>query len=117
MAKGMQLKLENLKLLDFGKIGVAFNKALKRCVDDCQERNHDERPRKVAINFTLVPTPEGDTVKVSCEIQASTPTLKTKVYEMVPKHDGTLAFNPDLPDDPDEETLYDRDERRQDGAK
>lgn len=113
-----QFTLENLKQLDFGMIGAAFNAELSRVVKDCAERPMDDGPRKINIGFNLVPVPEHNTntgavdlneVRVECEITSAVPKHRTKIYTMKPTHDNKLTFHPDLPDEPGESTLLDQD--------
>lgn len=106
--------LENLKLLDFGKIGAAFDAERQHVVKDCIDRPTDERPRSVSISFKFKPmvdpsanVTDCDSVAVECEITSSLPKRRTKVYTMTPRHDGTLTFHPDLPDEPDGDTMFD----------
>lgn len=110
--------LENLKQLDFGMIGAAFNAELSRVVKDCAERPMDDGPRKVNIGFNLIPVAEHNTntgavdlgeVRVECEITSAVPKHRTKVYTMKPTQDDGLTFHPDLPEDPEESTLVDDD--------
>ena len=49
MATGTAFTLANLRLLDFGKIGVAFDHEMKRIVDDCIERPGEDKARDVTI--------------------------------------------------------------------
>jgi hypothetical protein len=119
MAKGMEFSLENLKLLDFGKIGVAFSAEVQRVVKDCLDRPGDENARAVSIKFNFKPAAEPgsndcEQVNVECEITSSVPKRRTKVYQMQPHHNGKLSFNPDLPDEPDQDTLYHGEERKED---
>jgi hypothetical protein len=44
----LQLRLETLKNLDFGRPPAAFEQALGDAVRDCCDRPGDKRPRKVA---------------------------------------------------------------------
>jgi hypothetical protein len=119
MAKGTAFTLENLKLLDFGRITAAFQQETKRVVADCMDRPGDEHARTVVLKFNFVPRADDgsldcDTVAVDCEIFSAVPKRRTKVYEMRPKQSGDLAFNPDLPLEPDGETLYDKQEKDED---
>lgn len=119
MAKGTQFTLENLRLLDFGKIGAAFQVELERVVKDCMDRPGDDHAREVTIKFRIAPTEEGgitncDTVSVECEISSAVPKRRTKVYEMRPNINGQLTFNPDLSAEPDGQTMFDEHERKED---
>jgi hypothetical protein len=121
-----EFKLENLKALDFGLIGAAFDAELQHVVKDCQERPMDEAARKVTISFNLVPVPEHNSntgavdlneVRVECEITSAVPKRRTKVYTMKPTNENRLAFHPDLPEEPDESALYDEDVRKREAKK
>ena len=105
--------LENLVQLDFGKVGLAFNSEVERVVQDCQDRPGDEGQRKVSVTFNFKPKlePSGplecDRVAVECEVTSSIPKRRTRIYDMMPRRDNKLLFNPDLPLEPEESTLYD----------
>lgn len=104
-----EFTLESIRDLDFGKIQTAFNAELERTTKDCLDRPSDDRPRKVSIVFSLSPElptdGDCDSVSVECEIHSSVPKRRTKVYTMVPNVLGKLFFNPDLPDDPEQDSL------------
>lgn len=121
MARKETLTLENLKLLDFGKIGAAFNAELEHVVKDCCDRPTDNRPRTVTIQFKLAPEVDvkagliqADDILVGCEIASGVPKRRTQVYKMKPQANGALVFHPDLPDEPDNSTLYDEEAERHD---
>lgn len=106
--------LGNLPLLENGLISTAFDGELKRLVKDCDERPLDEKPRELTLKLKLTPKPDKngrnpvcDEVEVECEISGKVPVQRSKIYVMKPKHDGSLLFHPDLPEDPNDETLMD----------
>jgi hypothetical protein len=108
------LILENLGRLNFGQIDKIFQQQLRSCVKDCEERPGDKGPRTVSIIFTLTPDPDMhgnelvcDGVDVACDVQSKVPKTKTRVFSMKPKQNGMLFFNPDVPEDPEAEGLYD----------
>ncbi len=118
MSREVQLTLENLKDLDFGKIGAAFNAELAHVTKDCLDRPGDTKCRKVSIMFILVPTPDtigngqpGDVIHVGCEISSSVPKRRTRIYEMSPRVNGMLTFHPESPEDPRADLLYDNVDR------
>lgn len=92
-----EFKLENLKELDNGKAAVAFNQAIKRAVDDIEDRPGTKKPRSVALQIALVPTvdPKGDLydVKVQVKVVESVPKRESQVYSMAPRKGGMLVFN------------------------
>lgn len=117
MAKGTTFSLETLNLLDLGKIEKAFKTEVDRVVADCKDRFMDDRPRSVVLKFSFEPSlDEGEyEVLVECEITGTIPKRRSKVYTMrLDDRTGGLLFNPDLPDDPDEETLYNAQEKADD---
>ena len=120
MARGTAFTLDNLRLLDFGKIGLAFAREVEHVVKDCLDRPGDDHARTVTLRFSFTPdgTPgvgDCETVRVEAEVSSAVPKRRSKVYEMTPRKSGDLVFNPDLPGEPDAETLFDSDERREDG--
>ena len=94
-----QLTLDTLKHLDLGKADVAFTAALKRCVQDCDDRPADARPRKVVLEVSCVPEvePSGECSLVNTQIQVTSkvPTHRTTVYKMGLNKGGSLVFSED----------------------
>jgi len=123
MATQTPLTLQNLRLLDFGILEEAFKAELARCVNDCEDRPGEEKARVVSIDFKLTPLSANpskkdcDNVALEVEISSSQPKRRSKVYTTTPRLNGTLVFNPDVPDDPDQPTLYDSQERKDDRRK
>jgi len=116
--KQVQLSLENLKLLDFGVLNEVFAREVQSVVKDCADRPLEKTPRSVNMVFVFKPlvdrtggTGDLEKVEVACDVVTKVPKKKTKVYTMTPKHDGTLVFHPDLPDEPDGSTLYDDEDK------
>jgi hypothetical protein len=108
------LTLDNLRELDFGKIGAAFQAELQHVVKDCQDRPTDDRARSVSIVFKLAPEVDvkagvihADVIEVGCEITSNVPKRRTQIYKMKPQANGTLLFHPELPEEPEGSTLYD----------
>lgn len=116
--KQEKLCLTNLPHLENGIIEEAFNAELARLVRDCEERPLDKSPRTLQLQVNLKPKPEMsaggiicDEVEVECAVTGKIPVQRTKTYVMKPKHDGTIAFHPDLPDEPDGSTIMEEAER------
>jgi len=115
-----KLTLENLPLLENGIVSTAFDAELKRLVKDCEDRPLDDKPREITLKVKLTPkvdthgrSPCCDEVEVECEITGKVPVQRSKVYTMKPKHDGSIVFHPDLPEEPDGLTIHDEIEERQ----
>ena len=110
--------LANLPKVDFGKVSAAFDHELKSLVKDCDDRPLDDKARTLTLKVSLKPQADTtgnsaicDSIAVEFEVQGKIPVRRTKVYVMKPKQDGSLAFHPDLADDPDGSTLYDEDQK------
>lgn len=105
--------LTTIKDLDYGVINAAFKAHLARVVKDCEDRPLDDKARTVVIKFILKPnidkeggTGEVDGVMVQTELYSDIPTHRTREYQMLATQDGGLKFNPDLPAEPKNATLY-----------
>lgn len=117
----VELALENLKELDFGKVPAAFLVERDHVVRDCMDRPHDDKPRKVTITFIFKPVIDTDSRTIDCEsidvgveVSSTLPKRTTSIYSMSPKKNGMLTFHPDLKRDPDGSTLYDADQLNKD---
>lgn len=115
-----QLTLDSLRVLDFGIVPEHFKQSLERAAKDCIDRPVVKTARKVTVEFFLTPVPDQsgrdcDEVHVECEISSAIPKYRTRPYQMTPTRRGELMFNPDVPEDPDQQTLYDDQERKEDG--
>lgn len=109
----VQLTLDSLVNLDLGKGAEAFNRHLRRAVEDCMDRPADTTARKVQLEISLIPIMEqgGDCVEVSAQIHAASkvPPHRTKLYSMGVRKGGILVFNPDSPDNVNQSTFIDED--------
>ena len=100
-----QLSLESLAKLDLGKGNEAFQRLLRRAIEDCIDRPADKTARKVTLEVSLEPVLEIDLscteVKAQIQCTAKVPAYRTKVYSMGARQgrDGAmLVFNEDSPD-------------------
>lgn len=107
-----KLNLDNLRKIDQGLIVAAFDAELAALVKDCDERPLEDKPRELTLKLKLTPDPQGsaggvylDKVNVEFELVGKRPVSRTRVYTMTAKHDHTLAFQPESPDDPDQGTI------------
>lgn len=126
MAVQTPFDLESIVRLDFGALNAAFRHELDYVVRDCRDRPGEKKPRVVTMQFAFTPEPdsvgsvEADNVLVEATILGKIPVRRSKVYSMRPavasgRH--CLLFNPDVPDDPDQPTIFDRLERAEDHLK
>jgi hypothetical protein len=99
-----KLTVETLHELDFGSIGIAFQKHLARVVQDCIDRPGDKRARTVLLEMKVVPVVEIRGSTIDCEGAKGTFKLKSKVpdhetqeLDFAVRHDGSLVFNEESP--------------------
>jgi hypothetical protein len=82
----MKLDLENLKVLDDGRLEAAFAQELKHVVLDLMDRPGDDRERSVTLKAKLKPIcddrGECESVAVKFEFGNKLPPRKSKVYDM-----------------------------------
>lgn len=111
------LNLETLAILNDGKVHEAFAQHLKRAALDCYDRPGDPTPRKVSLDFLLVPVVSSDRdvtceeVKARCQVHSAIPKHRTKIMSLGLKPTGMLIFNNDSLDSVDQTTfLRDEDE-------
>jgi hypothetical protein len=109
----IQLKLETLKDLDFGRPKVAFEQGLADAVRDCLDRCGDKRPRTVSLEFTITPVRDEngtcDGVTGEFKIKTKLPHRQTKTYSFGVKKTGQLFFSEDSPENVDQTTFADID--------
>jgi len=97
-----------LAKIDEGRIGVAFDEAIKRCEADCKDRPALKEARKITLTATIVPSVAPDGEMESCDLQLvikeTIPDRKTRVYNAISKRGG-LYLNELSPDDARQLTL------------
>lgn len=103
------LTLKSLADLDLGKGAEAFQRHLRRAIEDCMDRPADTTARKVTLEISVVPVMEqgGDCTEVAAQIHCASkvPPHRTKIYSMGVRKGGHLVFNPDSPDDINQTTF------------
>lgn len=102
------LTLQNIELIDRGKIAIALNQALKLIAQDVAERPGDKTARKVKLVISMAPRIDtggalAETL-VAFGLSTSIPTVKSAVYPMLNVADA-LVFSPDAPYDPRQGSL------------
>lgn len=108
-----RLDLKNLNELDSGVVNAAFDHEFQHIVRDCLDRPADKRKRKVTIEFEVIPVqptegrPDCEEIDVTAIVKSSVPKRQSKTYTMRPKHDGSVVFHPDIPEDPNADALFD----------
>ena len=108
----MELKQFNaaeMMNIDGGRLAVAIQQHVERCLADCHDRPSLEKMRKVKIvlGFTPVADEEGDldSVNVSFHFDEAMPARKSRSYNMRADGDGSIYFNELTPGDASTPTL------------
>ena len=109
MQPSKKLTLENLPELDHGQVAGQLNLLIRQAVQDCQFRPTEKKKRTVTLTVELSPVadPAGncDRIDVSFKFRSSAPAAATANYPMRTGPNGSLLFNPDVPQEPDQETF------------
>jgi hypothetical protein len=104
-----RLTLDAIANLDGGRVRAAFDQALKRLREDCQDRPALATARKLRMDVILIPTvdEEGNLadVDVRFTMRDTIPARESKAYRMAALHDGSLVFNELSPTDPGQMTI------------
>lgn len=108
------LSLTTITEMDDGRMRAAMDMAITQCLDDIEDRGHDEKPRTVTLKMTLTPEVDGgknpEGVAIDFDIESKMPPRRSKTYRAELKRNarGTQAlFNDVSPDDPKQATLDD----------
>lgn len=104
----VQLTLDSLRVLDYGKVSAEFQKLLEFVVKDCWERPNDVKARKVLLQCEVEPISDGHDctgVWARFKMKASTPDRQSQDYQFGVNKLGQVYFQEDSPDSPDQESL------------
>lgn len=110
-----ELTLAQLKDFDLGKVDMAFQLAMRRAAQDCNDRPGNGKPRVVKLELAMIPIREQDgscdTVKAEFRVDTTLPRQVSKTYEFIINKSGHMKFAPDSPEAVDQRTLdFDRDD-------
>lgn len=110
----LQLDLENLKVLDDGRLAAAFEQELKHVVLDLMDRPGDDRERSVSFKVKFKPicdeAGQCESVNVQLDIGSKLPSRKSRVYDMKARKSQRgpmLVFNEMSLDNADQTTIFD----------
>lgn len=111
------LKLETLSELAHGKVGVAFDREIKRMVRDCIDRPSDDRARTITLTMTLTPTAVVDGQSVTCEgakaiakVKSKVPDYETQEIDLGVRENGGAVFSPTCPENHMQQELFEEPE-------
>lgn len=109
----MSLKLLTLKTLadlGDGDLERNFEAVLAAAVKDCTARPSLKNPRKVTLQIVVRPVLKQDgtcdDVTVDVEVGSKSPAKIVPTYTMTTTANGGLRYNPQSPNDPNQQTLY-----------
>lgn len=101
--------LGSLATIDGGRIAIAFEQALRRVAQDCDDRPGEKKERSVTLNLAVKPRLDPDGLCEDCDVQVTVadnvPKRKSKVYNMSLRKGGHLLFANDSLDDHLQETM------------
>jgi hypothetical protein len=103
------LNLQGLAHIDGGRVDVAFNRHLRRAIEDCEDRPGDRNARKVVLTAILRPVCLQDgavtDVNAEFEIASSVPKHISRTVECRIKANGRAIFNDLSEDDVEQMTI------------
>lgn len=104
-----KLTLESLAEIDGGRLKIAFEQALKRIIEDCEDRPGVKKARTLNLQLDVLPAPDAtgvcDDAKVQATITDNVPKRKTKIWDMSLRKGGHLLFRPDSLDDVEQQAM------------
>ena len=114
MSSRTVLSLDTVCDIDKQAVKTAFDRELKKMLDDCYERPQDKTARKVRLELLIVPkaNDDGTAERVATEFHVTSkmPGRKSQMYDMQLKPNGRALFNPESLGDASQRTLDDTDE-------
>ena len=101
-----------LKTIDkIDALNQSFDELLKTCVRDCIERPGLNKIRKLTLHVDVKPdTEDADKVHVDITCSSSIPARAIPDYRMITTTTGGLKFQPNAPNEPDAQLLFEDDE-------
>lgn len=110
MEKLHELTLNTLASADGGRVGAAFQVALKRAIADCEDRPQVSKAREIVLKVAIVPVAGKedetcDQIAYQAVVSDSVPKRQTRVYSARIKHGGKAAFNDESLDDVNQHTF------------
>jgi hypothetical protein len=101
--------LKSLSTIDGERIAIAFEQALRRVVQDCEDRPGEKQERTVTLMLAVKPRLDAAGLCDDCNIQVavtdSVPKRKSKVYNMSLRKGGHLLYNNESLDNVEQDTL------------
>lgn len=108
----LNLDLATIADLDAGAAGVVINREIQKALADLEDRGEDGAARTVDIKISL--KLDGNAVKVVAEAKANLPKYRTgPTFGKLKRKGNTvgMAFVPDSPQNPDQMTMTDAEDR------
>jgi len=104
-----KFSLKSLSTIDGERISIAFEQALRRVVQDCEDRPGEKTERTVTLKLAVKPRLAVEGLCDDCDIQVavtdSVPKRKSKVYSMSLRKGGHLLYNDDSLDNVEQESM------------
>lgn len=108
-----KLDLAALAKIDGGRLAIAFEQALKRVAQDCDDRPGEKKERSVSIQLLVKPIQDQDGMCEDCDVQVmiadNVPKRKSKAYNCSLRKGGMLMYHEEALDNHSQEALpFDR---------
>lgn len=104
-----QLRIENLRDIDSGRLATAFNQLIANAIADCDDRPGEKGDRKVVLTVKIRPvlSPSGacESCEVEVDINDKLPARKSRTYRMEIDGGELLFFNPEAPESARQRTI------------
>lgn len=104
-----KFELGSLAIIDGGRIAIAFEQALRRVAQDCDDRPGEKKERTITLAMAVKPRLDADGLCDDCDVQVTVadnvPKRKSKVYNMSLRKGGHLLFANESLDDHRQETM------------
>jgi len=92
-----EFNVESLASLDGGRVAEALMQAIRRCVNDCDDRPGVKAARGVRLLMKIAPVANDDgtldEIKMQFTVTDSAPKRESKTYSMAFRKGGKLAYN------------------------
>lgn len=101
--------LDSLPAFADGTLDLAFKQHIKRAISDAEDRPGDKKPRKVSIEFEIIPVVLQDgactNVEIEAKIKSAIPPHISRPVDCKIKNGGRAVFNDMSPDNVDQRTI------------
>lgn len=104
----VKLTADTLQQLGEGYSQLVTQKEITNILADIKDRGHDGKKRKLVVTYTFDPSEGGDRVEVTMTAKATLPAYQPPATAVkFEKEANGFVFNPEVADNPDQQTFTD----------